>query len=384
MHLTSLSSDWAPRNTLSSQSSDLQRNQNGRQAQATEHLLNRLAEKIPGMSASGLQEWGSDAFTPENVAERIGGFVAQGLENARRDGKSTEDLQKMYDAAMSGIQKGFEEAADILNNLNLLTDDIATTIEQTRDLTLDRLAALDPSQASLPVSEPQTRILAAERYDNAETFSLQVKTQDGDDVTITFSRADHAESRLGAYANKNGSAISYSMDRSSVSDYQFRVEGNLDNDEIDALQDLIKDVNRIADDFFDGDVQEAFDKASEFRMDKTELASMNLTLTRSESYASVAAYEKVGQLGDGSDGTSKNAGRKLGHMLQALKDGMANPGLGFLPSRGELSQELLGGLLSQDSRFKGADDDKQSLFARNIESMQSIIASLSPDVEDGD
>lgn len=384
MHLTSLSSDWAPRNTLSSQSSDLQRNQNGRQAQATEHLLNRLAEKIPGMSASGLREWGSDAFTPENVAERIGGFVAQGLENARRDGKSTEDLQKMYDAAMSGIQKGFEEAADILNNLNLLTDDIATTIEQTRDLTLDRLAALDPSQASLPVSEPQTRILAAERYDNAETFSLQVKTQDGDDVTITFSRADHAESRLGAYANKNGSAISYSMDRSSVSDYQFRVEGNLDNDEIDALQDLIKDVNRIADDFFDGDVQEAFDKASEFRMDKTELASMNLTLTRSESYASVAAYEKVGQLGDGSDGTSKNAGRKLGHMLQALKDGMANPGLGFLPSRGELSQELLGGLLSQDSRFKGADDDKQSLFARNIESMQSIIASLSPDVEDGD
>ncbi len=384
MNLTSLSSDWAQRNTLSSQTSDPQRNQSGRQAQATDQLLNRLAEKIPGMSAGGLRELEADAFTPEKVAERIGGFVAQGLENARRDGKSAEDLQKMYDAAMSGIQKGFEEASDILSNLNLLTDDIATTIDQTRDLTFDKLAALDPSQASLPVSGTQTSILAAERYDKAETFSLQVKTQDGDDVTITFSRADHAESSLGAYSDASGSAISYSMDRSSVSDYQFSVEGNLDNDEIDALQNLIKDVNSIADDFFDGDIQEAFDKASEFRMDKTELASMNLTLTRSESYSSVAAYEKVGQLGDGSEGADKNAGRKLGHMLQELKDSMANPGLGFLQSRGDFSQDLLGGLLSQDSRFKGADDDKQALFESNIESMRSIIDSLAPDVEDDD
>lgn len=75
------------------------------QAASEDTVLNRLAENIPGMSAGDLKSLDSDDFSPEKVANRIGDFVAQGLEAARRSGRSEEDIQNMYNAAVSGVEK---------------------------------------------------------------------------------------------------------------------------------------------------------------------------------------------------------------------------------------------------------------------------------------
>lgn len=341
-------------------------------ATATDILLEKLAQKIPGMSAAdGFKRLDAKDFTPDKVATRITDFVEMGLEQARRGGKSEADIDALRQQAIAGIQKGFAEARSILDNMNLLTEEVAATLDDTLKQTLSGLEGLLPA-TSQPISGARTSVLAAERYQAAETLSLKVKTQDGDEVTITFNKQSNYESSVGGYSDSTGSAVSFSTDRSESSDYRFSVEGNLDDAEIDALQSLIKDVNEIADDFFDGDIQSAFDQASEFRMDKTELASMNLQLTRSEHYSAVTAYEQVRDL----ENENPAPGRKLGQMMQDLSGRLAKPELDFMESPFGFAKELLSGLIQQDTRVKDADEDSRSLLQQRLESLRGIIDGL--------
>ena len=343
-------------------------------ASATDILLEKLAQKIPGMKGvDGFKQLDAKDFTPKKVAGRITDFVEMGLARARESGKSEAEVDKLRQQAISGIEKGFAEARSILSNMNLLTDDIAATIDDTLDQTLNGLQGLSVSSAPERLSGSRTSVMAAERYQAAESLSLKVKTQDGDEVTITFNKQSDYQSSLGGYADASGEALSFSVDRSESSDYRFSVEGDLDEDEIDALQSLIRDVNEIANDFFDGDIQAAFDQASEFRMDKTELASMNLQLTRSERYTSVSAYEQVRSLDD----THQGPGRKLGHMMQDLKNSFGKPELGFVDQPFGLGKELIAGLLQQDQRFKEADEESRSQLEQRLDSMRNLIDRLS-------
>ncbi|OMH39714.1 DUF5610 domain-containing protein [Motiliproteus sp. MSK22-1] len=332
-----------------------------------------LNEKISGVSSSESKDLNPGAFSPEKVAERISNFVSQGLEKARQEGKSEAEIQKLYDDAVAGVKKGFDEARDILEEMNLLTDDISETINTTFDQTLDALNAINPAADTSERFPVSSSMFAAERYSKSESFSLDLKTQDGDTVTIDFSNSNDYQASFGAYNDGEGnSAAAFSIDRSQSSNYQFVVKGDLDEDELEAIENLIQDVSLIADDFFDGDVQAAFQQATEFQMDKTELASMSLTLTRSEQYSVAAAYQQVQGLGE-----SQNPGRKLGHMMHDLANQFGNPALDFLDSPFSFGQDLLDSLIPQDTRYQEADENKQSLYDQSLQQMQNILSSLS-------
>ncbi|QEQ96823.1 DUF5610 domain-containing protein [Neptunomonas concharum] len=342
------------------------------EAASNDTVLNRLASNIPGMSTDDLKSLKEDDFTPEKVANRIGDFVAQGLEAARRNGRSEEDIQKMYNAAVAGVQKGFEEAREILDGLGALSGSIAKNVDLTEEKTMDALNAINPSQVAESTNARVSRLMAAERYQEAETLSLKVKTQDGDEVTINFARSSQYEGSFGIEKDSNGiNAAEFNISRSESSSYRFSVEGNLDNDEIDALQNLIKDVNEIANEFFDGDVQKAFDLASEYRMDKTELSSMNLQLTQSEQYTSVAKYRGVEEM----DSPAIAPGKRLGHMMHNMQEAAGNPKLGFMKDAASFSRELLATLVTQDIRYRNSDEPEKEKLNANLDSMNNLLSS---------
>jgi hypothetical protein len=357
----------------SSQTSFQHATSNGKtqEAASQDTVLNRLASNIPGMSGDDLKTLSTDEFSPEKVASRIGDFVAQGLEAARRNGRSEEDIQKMYNAAVDGVKKGFSEAREILDGLGALSGSIASNIDLTEDKTLDALNAIAPRQKT-PEDAQVSRLMAAERYQEAETLSLKVKTQDGDEVTINFAKNSQYESSFGIEKDQQGNTQSlFNISRNESSSYQFSVEGHLDNDEIDALQDLIKDVNEISNEFFDGDVQKAFDMASEFRMDKTELASMNLRLTQSEQHTAVAKYSAVENL----DSPGMNPGKRLGHMMHNMNGAADKPELGFIHDASSLSREILSSLVTQDIRYKDSGEPEKARYDANLDSMNNLLAS---------
>jgi len=113
-------------------------------ADAKQVLLGKLAEKIPGMTAEKLSGLDANDYTPDKVAGRISDFVAAGLAAAKGRGASDERLQQMYDAAVKGVEKGFKEAREILDNLDVLKGDIKSMVDETETQTFDALAQIAP------------------------------------------------------------------------------------------------------------------------------------------------------------------------------------------------------------------------------------------------
>lgn len=353
----------------------------GRSASAADKLVAKLAENIPGMSAAEMKGLDANDYSPEKVAARISDFVAQGLEQARSRGASDADLDRMYQAAVSGVEKGFKEATKILNDLNMLTDDISATIDQTKDLTFDALAGIAPTNttANTTASTSQTSISAAERYAKAESFSMEVMTKEGDKVSISFDSEASITASLGAYTDGETSAVSFGVDRNASSNFSFSVEGDLNTEELDALTSLMQDINLIAEDFYSGDVQDAFNQAAELEMDKFQLMNLNVTMTQSASYSAAVAYEQVQQL----DNPLGDNGRHLGQMIQNMDRIMSNPALGFLEDSNLFSAGLLENLLHQDVRYKDADQESQSKLDNNFGLLQEIMTQFGQDNADG-
>jgi hypothetical protein len=346
----------------------------GKSASAADQLVAKLAENIPGMSVSEMKELDANDYSPEKVAMRISDFVAQGLENARARGASDERLDQMYQAAISGVEKGFKEATEILDELGMLSEETASTIEQTKDLTFEALAGLAPGSNETAPSR-QVSLSAAERFSKSESFSLQVMTQEGDKVTIRFNSAASETASLGYYSDDEASAASFGLERTASSDYRFSVKGDLNNDELEALQNLIQDINLIAQDFYSGDIQDAFEQATELEMDKSQLMNLNVTMTQSVSYSAVSAYQEVQQL----DNPLGNNGRHLGQLMNNMDRFIGHHSLAGFEGIRAFGDELLANLLHQDIRYKDADEDAQTKLDEHIGLLTDSVTKLDQD-----
>lgn len=339
-------------------------------ADATQVLLGKLAEKIPGMTTEKLSGLDAKNFTPDKVADRISDFVASGLAAAKSRGASDERLQQMYDAAVKGVEKGFKEAREILDNLNVLQGDIKAQVDETEQKTFDALADIAPGSRE---ATAQAVLGAAERYRNSEDMSVKVQTQDGDEVTISFSRNQSYDATYGAGADNQGNSVAWmDVSRSESTQYQFSVQGELDEGEIDALQQMVRDTAGVADEFFNGDVQKAFDQSAGIRFDASELSSMELNMSYSRSLSQAASYEQVGSLEQPAD----KPGLRLGQLMKDLAESAGAPSLGFLQSPAQAGRDLMTGLVEQDSRFSDAMKELQDSYRNNLKQLLDAVLPL--------
>jgi hypothetical protein len=77
------------------------------------------------------------------------------------------------------------------------------------------------------------------------------------------------------------------------STFSFSVKGELDEDELKAIGQLVADANELAEGFFNGDIETAFNEALELGFDEQGLSSFALQLTKVENTAVIKAYETV-------------------------------------------------------------------------------------------
>ncbi len=343
-------------------------------SQALSSLQNKamtaLAREIPGVESADLQALDPGEYTPEKIADRIGKYVSMGLANARAQGKSEEDVQALYDSAVKGVEQGFKEAKEVLSNLKLLDGSIAEQVDATEQATFAALAKLSPSQQTQDVSATKSLGLAA-RYQSADDMSLTLTTREGDKVRVNFSRSLDAQGSFAVSEDGEGNqAAVLDISRSQSSGYSFSVEGDLSTDEIDAIQNLVRDVGTVANDFFGGDVQKAFEEAPGIAFDDSQLASMNLHMSRSEQYSAAKAYQETQSLAEPEQAKS---GRRLGHLMRDLRDSFEQPALGFLNQAGKGASEIMQGLVEQDSRYKETSVDQQSAYQENLRRLLSSL-----------
>lgn len=121
-------------------------------------------------------------------------------------------------------------------------------------------------------------------------FSLKLRTADGDAVTIKMSAARSGLAQLAYGAGRDGMSASLSRQGSQSANLQFAVEGELDEDELRALNDLLAQVGHISEQFFQGDLGRAFELATELSFDRGEIASFDLALNMSRTEVSQTVF----------------------------------------------------------------------------------------------
>ncbi len=135
-------------------------------------------------------------------------------------------------------------------------------------------ASLDSgSQANAP-SGAGAGTTPALTYQRTENAALYIRTQEGDTVALKISARD----ALGADLSREGSATELKLSGSSNTKIAVYVHGNLNPDELAAVQDVVQQAGALAEQFFAGDAQAAFAAAAGLNIDGSQLAKVGLRL----------------------------------------------------------------------------------------------------------
>lgn len=239
-------------------------------------------------------------FSPAAVSERIMGFITQRLESERANGASEDKLIALYNQATKGLEQGFGEAAKIIEGNGLFQGKVKEDFFETLSLVEKGMTRLKedlfgkPADAAdaapAPVQGAQAVAVEAGR---AESFAMQIKTREGDVIDLQVSAAQRLSYQAaGAYSDR-GSMQAFAASYESESTFSFSVQGDLSDAEMASISALFDEVNEVAELFFSGKVDEAFDRALSVGLDAEQLAGFAVNMSRTEVVAARQAYSQV-------------------------------------------------------------------------------------------
>jgi hypothetical protein len=140
---------------------------------------------------------------------------------------------------------------------------------------------------------------------------MEIQTREGDVIRLQVGAAQSAAFSSASVSGPDGRAQAFSASFSSSSYFSFSVEGDLNEEELAAINTLFGEVNDVAEVFFGGDTDKAFDMAMNVGLDAEQLAGFAVNMNRTEVTAAKQAYASV----DGARPKSDNE-----QMFQALAD----------------------------------------------------------------
>lgn len=336
-------------------------------------LANRLAERL-GLAPGSLAADQANNFTPDKVAERVLGFVGGRLQQDAADGADSEALQKRLDQAVRGIEKGFAEARKILEGMGMLNGKVAEDIDATYESIQSGLQSLrERFLPPAPAVESASALKAQAFTARADTFDMNITTREGDRLRISIAQASASMGSVQASSQSGAGGQSQSVRASSselrIGQWQVELDGELDGGERKALEDLLKQVQGLADTFYSGDVQGTFERALALDMDTTQLASMSLSMTQTRVSQASAAYGEVSGPG-AAPSVVNNALREYADgLLQSLRQ--ANQ---VGSNARDMLESMLEGGFSLDARFDQAQLDKASaLNGKLLDGLQGLL-----------
>lgn len=363
-------------------------------------------------------------FDFEDVAKNVLNFVGGAIKAAKINGGDDEELNKMFEQATSGVLKGVEMAKKDL--AGFMNEEIAHGISKSLDLIRNGIDKLREE-----IFEDDTVALSdSAAYSKSESGEIEITTRDGDVVKINFNAVQSLEINqqllasnlprpvpIGSGESKSSNderlqpvrdseeqetnAEPIDTDRSNstpqssddvvyqqdLSFYQqrglsFSIEGELDENEKRAIADLVGNVKNLADAFFAGDIEGAFEKALQSGFDEKELTGFALQFNKVESLQIAQTYGAVSQYtnDDAQDENKSKQLRPVTDYLQEMmntmdqasnqlnhQDDLDNIMSGILNKAGSVSTDELVAAINQFNHFnsrllKGIPDAPQFGF----------------------
>ena len=294
--------------------------------QIVNRTLTMAYEKISSRGQAASAEYETfEPLTAEKVASNILGFIERRLQLDVAEGATQDELQARLDAGLSGFKKGFAEASEKLEALSLLSPEVKTDIGKTYDLVLEGVDELrsrfiqsteadDSKPASnqpaeiIKTAEPKKPTAALEvpdfipasssylgygnyEYGRAREFSFELTTKEGDKVTIKAATSEGLAIEAGRAGRGNNSVSALNASYSASQSFSLSIEGELSEDELSAINDLLGRVNDLAGQFFAGNLDAAFDQAMNLGYDAEQIGSFSLNLAQAEIQQVTQAYQ---------------------------------------------------------------------------------------------
>ena len=209
-------------------------------------------------------------FDFEAVAKNVMDFVSGVIMGAQAGGASDEKLNEMLAQARSGIDQGFSQAREELKGFDIYTKDIEEGINKSYDLIQNSMADLESQLFSTEAADKTTLVSSSQQVDlvERESGSITIKTLDGDNVSINFGTTTSLSQRQQLVDGALTSTIEFDQSKS----LSFVVDGELEQAETKAISSLVKDISKLADDFFAGDFEKAWQQAADLGFDDQQIA----------------------------------------------------------------------------------------------------------------
>jgi len=249
-------------------------------------------------------------FDFEKIAKNVMRFVGGVIRGAADAGAGDEKLNSLFSQAREGVSRGFAMAEKDL--AGFMNKEIEDGMTKSRSLIDDGINELErdifnPNQINAATQ------LSAIASGEEKSGSILIRTRDGDEVTLSFeSRSQfNAVSQTSYYnaesqgdASGSGQSSAQMMQQSMLYEYfeksgiSFSLKGELDEDELKAISELVEDAQELADDFFSGNVDKAFSQALELGFDDKELVGYALQLNKTTQSDVLKAYENIQHYSD--------------------------------------------------------------------------------------
>ncbi len=303
--------------------------------QIFERTLSMGYQKLSGSYQRASSPAAFEPLSAEKVAANILGFIEHRLRQDVAQGATQEQLQSRLEAGLSGFNKGFAEAKEKLEALSLLSPVVEQDIGQTQDLVLSGIEALreklisNSFEAKAPIaqnSEPaksdqSARVPSSGHYEyaRASEFRFSLQTAEGDRLTIS-ARGSFA---LASDFETQGSNFELTASGSSVQRFAISVDGDLNDEERGAIVELLGKVDKLASQFFAGDLDKAFAQAQNLGYDSRQIAAFSLNLSQVEVRRASQTYQQVaGSVPDQASTRLQDGLQPLSEFLQTLSSAL--------------------------------------------------------------
>lgn len=261
-------------------------------------------------------------FDISKVVDTVFGAIQQSLFAAKDRGASQEQIDSLFSQAQAGINQGTDEALteleDLLGQGDTL-DDLTESIESTRTQLTDKVTDLEENflerlaTRNTPLTDTDNRFnfIRADQYlaSTSASSTIELVTAEGDKVQIQLAKSQ--DERFASVFNQQGDGRSFSSEYSLNSSqyYAYSVEGDLSDDEKEAIGELLNQIADVQSSFFSKDIEKAFNQAMELDIDFEQISSLSFELKYTQSiaaqrYAQVSNYDET-------NAVDSNAGNAL-------------------------------------------------------------------------
>lgn len=278
-------------------------------------------QKPKELADKKVEEKNNSLFDFEKVAKNVMRFVGGVIRGAADGGASDEKLNGLFSQAREGVSRGFAMAEKDL--AGFMNEELENGISKSRELIDTGIDDLETDifnrQGAENGNVARVSTLSAASVSNEQSGQLSIRTKDGDEVTFSFeslqsfqaSQQTSFQTQSISDGSGDGATTNVSAQQTTAFEYyersgiSFSLKGELDEAEMKSIADLVGQVQDLADTFYKGDVDKAFEEALSLGFDDKELVGYALQLNRSTQTDVLKAYENIQHYNEDKDGRSQ-------------------------------------------------------------------------------